>query len=290
MVRLYKEALKEALRTDFELQVLDGSCQFAEGPVWSPEGYYLFSDIPSNVIYKIVPGQPKSVYLEKSGCARPEDAEISWMMGSNGLALDPQQHLLICQHGNHRVAKYAGGAVEPLITEYEGRLLNSPNDIIADAKGRIFFSDPPYGLKDQQANPEKYQQKAGLYCWQEGVLTRFWDQLQFPNGVCLSPDQQFLYAGTSKAFEAGVLEFDAATLRLRRVVCRETGDGLKCDRHGNLYISNKEGVLVVNREGERLGVLSLPSEPANLCWGGKDGNDLFITARKNIFHIRDLQK
>jgi gluconolactonase len=290
MVRIYKEELKNIIRTDFKLEVLDADCLFAEGPVWHPEGYYLFSDIPSNNIIKLVPGGPKEVYLPHSGCDRPEEAELPRMMGSNGLALDGQQRLLICQHGNHSVAKYDGSVIEPLITQFEGRPLNSPNDIVADGKGRIFFSDPPYGLKDQAANPGKYQPRAGFYCWQEGELKRFWDRLQFPNGVCLSPDQSSLYACTSKAFEAGVLEFDAETLSLKRVLCAETSDGLKCDRRGNLYLCTKEGVVIVNKEGERLGVFSLATEPANLCWGGKEGNDLFITARNHIFFIRDLQK
>jgi gluconolactonase len=118
----------------------------------------------------------------------------------------------------------------------------------------------------------------------------FCDKYNYPNGVCLSPDQESLYTCSNKPGEAFILEFDAATLNLKRLVCKENGDGIKCDRYGNLYLANKEGVLILNVEGERIGLIKLEAVPANLCWGGAEGNDLLITARENIFHITNLQK
>jgi gluconolactonase len=114
--------------------------------------------------------------------------------------------------------------------------------------------------------------------------------MQYPNGVCLSPDEHSLFLCSNKQFEATVLEFDASTLRFRRVVCEANSDGIKCDKAGNLYLCTKDGILILDQEGKKLGLIELPTIPANICWGGKDRNDLFITARQNIFLVRDLQK
>jgi gluconolactonase len=287
---VYRQELKNYIHADFELQILDDDCLFAEGPVWSKEGFYLFSDIPGNTINKIIPGAVKEVYIHKSGCTKEAEAELPRMMGSNGLAFDAEQNLIICQHGNHSIALYNGQTLAPLITAFNGKRLNSPNDVVADNKGKIFFSDPPYGLKDQVLNAAKYQPAAGLYCWNKDDLKMFWNEYQYPNGVCLSPDHTSLFTCSNKPFEAAVLEFDAETLLLKRLVCKETSDGIKCDKHQQLYLCNKDGIIIINQKGERMGLIQLPAIPSNICWGGKEGNDLLITARENIFFIQGLQK
>ena len=290
LLTAYKEELYQYVHRDFELELLDDGCGFSEGPVWNKDGYYLFSDIPANNISKIVPGQTKDVFLNGSGCSNPEAAELPFMMGSNGLAYDNDDKLLICQHGNHAVALYDGLSAKPIITAFQDRPLNSPNDIVVHKNSAVFFSDPPYGLKDQKINVEKYQPLAGFYCSRDNELELFCDQYQYPNGVCLSPGQEFLYTCSNKPFEKFVLEFDAATLQLKRKVCEENSDGIKCDRFGNLYLCTKEGIVIVNKQGERLGLIQLPTVPANCCWGGSDFKDLFVCARENIFLIRNLQK
>lgn len=288
LLTIYREELKNYIHTDFEPAHLDSSCAFSEGPVWNKEGFYLFSDIPANIISKITPGQPKTTYLMASGCSEPDKAE-SIQLGSNGLTyLDDT--LLICQHGNHGIAQWDGNTLKPFITSYKSKPLNSPNDLIAHSDGSVFFSDPTYGLKDQKLNPDKYQPLAGFYCWRNEALHLFCDQYQYPNGVCLSADSENVYTCSNKPFEAFVLEFDAKTLAIKRTICKETSDGIKCDKHGNFYLCNKEGILIISNKGERLGVISLPTVPANCCWGGKELNDLFICARENIFLIPGLQK
>ncbi len=286
---IIKEELKEYINTDFELELLDDQCAFSEGPVWNKEGYYLFSDIPGNIISKIKPGNAKEVFLSGSGCDDPTNAELPRMMGSNGLTYLGED-LLICQHGNHGIATYNGKELKPFIQTYNGKKLNSPNDIVAHENGTVFFSDPPYGLKDQKINAEKYQPLAGFYVWKDGKLDLFCKEYQYPNGVCLSHDQRLLYTCSNKPFEAFVLEFDAATLELKRTVCKDTSDGIKTDPHGNLYLCNKDGLLIINPKGERIGLIQLPTVPANCCWGGEDLKDLFICARENIFFIRNLLK
>lgn len=286
---IYQEELKNYIHTDFEIQNLDTNCAFSEGPVWNKEGYYLFSDIPKNLINKIIPGKKKELYLANSGCRNVADAELPGMMGSNGLTYDSEGNLLICQHGDHSIAKYDGASMEPLITSYKNKKLNSPNDIVFK-DGSVFFSDPPYGLKEQKINADSYQPLAGFYHWKDGEINLFCDKYQYPNGVCISPDGEFLYTCSNKPFEAFVMEFYIKDLSQRRVVCKENSDGIKCDSFGNFYLCNKDGILIIDNKGKRMGLIALPTVPANCCWGGSGLKDLFICARENIFLIKGLQK
>lgn len=287
---IFDNRIHDSINTDFEIEALDDRCLFSEGPVWDEQGYYLFSDTSSNIICRIEPGQAKEVFLQKSGISNEAEAELPRMMGSNGLTFTKEHELLICQHGNHGIARWDGEQLHPFIKTYNGKPLNSPNDIIAHPNGAVFFSDPPYGLKDQKLNPEKYQPLAGMYCWRDGTLTLITDRYQYPNGVCLSPGFKYLYTCSNKPFEKFVLEFDAETLQLKRQVCAENSDGIKCDRRGNLYLCTNDGLVIVNNNGARLAKINLPTIPANCCWGGGGKNDLFITARNYIFLLRNLQK
>lgn len=284
------DSVHQFLNPDFEITVLDRTCRFAEGPVWNKEGFYLFSDIPANVIYKIEEGKEKEVYLERSGCLPGNTRALAEQTGSNGLAYDAFGNLLVCQHGEGAVALYNDGFLKPHIASFRGKPFNSPNDIVVHPDGSIFFSDPPYGLKDQQLNNEQGQDNACVYCWQEGEVKIVTDKYNYPNGVCLSPDARTLYTSSNKPVEALVLEWDVETLQLKRQVAEEAGDGIKCDRFGNLYLCNKEGILILNSNGKRMALLKLETVPANCCWGGPEGLDLFITARQNIFLISNLQK
>lgn len=287
---IFNDAVHQYLHTDFVVEHLKGDCLFSEGPVYNKEGFYLFSDIPANVIYKIDRTKMASVYLQQTGWTPGNTRALSEQIGSNGLAYDAAGNLFICQHGNGAIAKYDGTFLKPHITEYNGKPFNSPNDIVVDKNGSIFFSDPPYGLKDSKLVPDTYQEHASFYCWQHGVLKMFCDRYQYPNGVCLSPDGQTVYTCSNKPFEAFVLAYDATTLVFKKMVAAENGDGIKCDRHGNLFLCTKEGVLVINEKGERLALIQLDTIPANCCWGGAGGNDLLITARQNIYLIPGLQK
>lgn len=287
---IYDDAVHNYVHTDFVVEVLKNDCLFSEGPVYNKEGFYLFSDIPANVIYKIDREKNATVYLNETGCTEGNTRVLSEQIGSNGLAYDAAGNLFICQHGNGAIAKYDGTFLKPHITQYNGKPFNSPNDIVVDKSGRIFFSDPPYGLKDAKPVPDKYQEHASFYCWQHGDLKMFCDRYQYPNGVCLSPDEQTVYTCSNKPFEAFVLAYDAATLTFKKMVAAENGDGIKCDRYGNLYLCTKQGVLILNNNGERLALIQLDTIPANCCWGGAEGNDLLITARENIYLIPGLQK
>ena len=286
---IYNNTATQVINTDFKIEKWFDGCAFSEGPVWNGKGFYLFSDIPRNVIYKMEgPGEP-DVYLDKSGLTMPTERELAEQIGSNGLAYDGDNKLVICQHGNGAVACYDGTNLEFLASSYNNKPFNSPNDIIVHKDGTVFFSDPPYGLKDTQLQPGQAQPLAGVYAWRNGQLHLIYDGYQYPNGVCLSPDGSTLYTCSTKPYEARVLAFDAETFALKGEVCQKNSDGIKCDRKGNLYLCSKEGILILNPQGERLALIQLETVPANCCWGGKEGTDLFVTARQNIYVIRNLQ-
>ncbi|MEJ7913121.1 MAG: SMP-30/gluconolactonase/LRE family protein [Chitinophagaceae bacterium] len=289
---VYNPQLLEVIEANFQIDIWDDTCTFSEGPVWNPEGFYLFSDIPENTIMSIGADQKKGPYISDSGydSARGDEGMLSRQIGSNGLAYAADGSLIVCQHGNGAVARWSGATLFPFITSYEGLPFNSPNDLAVHPDGSIFFSDPPYGLKDQQLLHSHRQSFGGIYCYREETVSLVSTAYDYPNGLCFSPDYTILYACSSKEKERFVLRFDALTLAPLGKLCDENGDGIKCDQLGNLWLCTKEGVLIISEKGERLGLIALPSVPANCCWGGANRKDLLITARQNIFHLAMLQK
>lgn len=283
-LRILQEKTEAFINTNFKIEVVADDCQFTEGPVWNAKGYYLFSDIVANCIHKLQPGKRKELFIDKSGTSAVVDGVRPDHAGSNGLAYNNDGRLLICQHGNGAIAKW-DDSLQPLATTYNGRRFNGPNDLVMAKNGRLFFSDPPYGLVDTKLNTDLAQPIAGVYCWEDEELKLVCDKYTHPNGVCLTPDESELFICSNKPHERFVSVYDAQTLVYKRVFAEENGDGMKCDRHGNVYLCAKEGIVVVDGDGKRIAILELPTIPANLCWGGNDGKDLCITARENVFLI-----
>jgi gluconolactonase len=291
LLTVYNPSVFDFIKKDFEVENLADDCLFTEGPVWNKEGYYLFSDIPSNNIIKLMPGKTKEVFLSHAGTLNPRDPDLKPdQIGSNGLAYDAKGNLLVCQHGGHGISRYDEKVLQPFIHSYNDRPFNSPNDLIVHSDGRIYFSDPPYGLKDGQLNPSRFQPVAGVYCWKEEQLQLICEKYQYPNGVCLSPDERLLYICSNKPFEKFITVYTTADNNFVKVFAEENSDGIECDRSGNVYLCNKDGIIILDSEGNRLALIALPTIPANLCWGGEGLNDLFITARQNVFLIKGLQK
>lgn len=292
-IKVYKDSVFNFINRDFEIITLADDCLFTEGPVWNQEGFYLFSDIPTNCVYRIDEKKNKQVFLEKSGTDNPDDPDLEQarkQIGSNALAYDDEGSLLICQHGGHGVAKYDGKSLQPFIQFYNNKPFNSPNDLILHNDGSLYFSDPPYGLKDGKLNPGKFQALAGVYCWKENELQLICDKYQYPNGVCLSNNKKTLYICSTKEYERFVSTYDTSNNSFIKIFAEENGDGIEVDRYDNIYLCNKDGIIILDRNGERLALIALPKVPANICWGGKDMNDLFITARENVFLIKDFQR
>ncbi len=288
-LQIFDDAARQYIRTDFEIETLVSNCQFTEGPVWNNEGYYLFSDITANTIYRLVPGQEKEPFITDSGTTDLQDEDIKKdQAGANGLAYDSDGNLLICRHGSHMIARWKGKQIEPFITSYQNKPLNSPNDIVADNRNRIFFSDPPYGLKDGTLNPSRFQPVAGVYCYDNGELALICDKYQYPNGVCITPDGEQMYICSNKPFEKFISVYNLATLQFQKILAEENSDGIKCDPHGNVYLGNKDGILILNNEGKRMALISFPTVPANHCFGGENKKDLFVTGREKVYLIKDL--
>lgn len=292
-ITVYDEKVYGFIRKDPELLVLADDCLFTEGPVWNPEGYYLFSDIPANCIYKTGEGGPKELFLKQSGTSDTSDPLLDQerkQWGSNGLAYDAKGDLLVCQHGDHAIARYDGRQLEPLVAHYNGKRFNSPNDLVLHSDGRLYFSDPPYGLKGGLLNPSKFQPEAGVYCWGYGEATLMCDRYQYPNGVVLAPDEKVLYICSTKPHEAFVSAYDTRTNHFLDIVAEENSDGIECDPHGNLYLCNKDGLIILDNEGKRMALIALPKVPSNVCWGGASKQDLLITAREDVYLVKDFLK
>jgi len=258
-------------------KVADGF-QFTEGPVWNPAGFLLFSDIPANQIVKFVPGAAPTAFRTPSG-------------NSNGLTYDRAGRLLACEHGNRRVTRQeADGSLTVLASSYDGKKLNSPNDIVVRSDGTIYFTDPPYGIREEQ----KELPFQGVYkISPEGKLTLLAQDFDRPNGIALSPDEKTLYVDDSARLH--VRAFDVApdgSISHGRILAelksarQGVPDGMKVDRKGNLYVTGAGGVWVFDKRGKHLGTILMPELPANCGWGDADYRTLYLTARTGLYRIR----
>ena len=259
-------------------KIADGF-KFVEGPVWHPEGYLLFSDIPENTIYKWRPNQPVQVFREPSGNA-------------NGNTLDLENRLITAEHSNRRVSRTEkSGEIVTLVSEYQDKKLNSPNDLAVKSDGSIYFTDPPYGIKSDQEKLGFY----GVYRLEEnGELTLLVDDFVRPNGIAFSPDETRLYVNDSQ--EGHIRVFDVkpdGTLSNGRIFATQKDpnkkgvpDGMKVDTLGNVYSTGPGGVWVFSPRGEKLGVIETPETAANLAWGDADYKTLYITASNGLYRIQ----
>ena len=269
--------MKETDLREGEVEQLATGFGFVEGPVWHPDGYWLFSDIPSNRIHKITPEGEVEIYREPSG-------------NSNGLTLNRTGRLLACEHGNRRVSiADIGGTEETFVDTYEGKKLNSPNDVVVHSSGAVYFTDPPYGIKPEQME----QPCAGVYRVDPDRAMRcVIADFEKPNGLAFSPDESVLYIDDSH--HQHIRAFDVAadgSLNNGRMFAdlSDDGDGvpdgMKVDQEGNLYATNALGIWVYNPAGDFLGLISVPEVPANCAWG-EDGRTLFMTARTSVYRVR----
>jgi gluconolactonase len=267
---------------------------FTEGPVWVHEGYLLFSDPNHNTIYKYTESGELSVFRDRSGYDAPDIAEYG-QPGSNGLTLDAQGRLTINEHGRHRVSRLEpDGTFTELARSYQGKRLNSPNDLVYRSDGSLYFTDPPFGLPKFYDDPRKELDFSGVYRWKSGALTLLARELKGPNGIAFSPDEKHLYVGnwdpeaktvTRYPVRAnGTLGKGETFIDLTRMVPGEEAlDGLKVDRDGNIYLSAPGGVWIFAADGTHLGTIQAPRPVHNFAWGGADGKTLYLTARDTLY-------
>lgn len=271
---------------------------FVEGPVWSRGGTLIFSDIPANTIFSLGANGQTSVVNTPSGYTGSEPRAPGSHIGSNGLTIDRQGRLILCEHGDRRVTRLeADGRHTILADRYDGKRLNSPNDAVVKSDGSIYFTDPPYGLPKADDDPAKELPHNGIYRIKDGKVELLSTALNRPNGIAFSPDERTLYVANSDVMRRIWMRFDVkadGTLGEGRVFLDVTADsatgipdGLRVDSAGNLFATGPGGVWIVSPQGKALGRIQPPEGPANVAFG-EDGKTLFMTARRSVYRIRLL--
>jgi gluconolactonase len=296
-------ALDTILHADAALEILATGFDWSEGPVWIPShSLLLFSDVPTNRIYSWREGDTTAaVFLEPSGYTgqTPRGGEP----GSNGLTLDSGGRLVLCQHGDRRMARLDAPFDRPepnfttLADVYDGKRFNSPNDAVYDSRGNLYFTDPPYGLEGNVNDPAKELPYQGIYEVTPEGEVRLLDTLSRPNGIALSPDETKLYVANSDPQRAVWMVYDldpdAGTSNGRVFLDAGTRrnegpglpDGLKVDRRGLIFATGPGGVWVISPQAELLGIIKTGQATAN-CAFNEAQDMLFIAADSLLLRVR----
>jgi gluconolactonase len=283
---------------------------WVEGPIWIPAGYLMFAEITSNSIRKVTPDGTVSTFMQPSGYkgTTPYGGKEP---GSNGMTLDRSGRLTVAGHAQRDVWRLesldAGAQVTVLADSYQGKKLNSPNDLVYKSDGSLYFTDPPYGLPTQDdTDPIKELKVNGVYRIPKAFdqtpgAAPARDRLQLvatdlprPNGIAFSPDEKYLYVDNSQPKKLWMryrVKADGG-LRDAKVFYDATSDtrpgapdGMKVDTQGNVYSTGPGGVWIFSPEGKALGVILLPERGANVNWGGTDRKTLYITASSSIYRV-----
>jgi len=295
-------ALDALLAPDAVIEKLAEGFNWSEGPTWF-QNSVVFSDVPENIIYQWKPGATTAtIFMKPSGMLTPQPGFKE--QGSNGLGVDAQGRLLICQHGERRIARVEkDGSQTSLVDKFEGKRFNSPNDLALRKNGEIYFTDPPYGLEGLNKSPLKQLDFNGVYrLTPDGKVTALVKDLTFPNGIGFSPDEKTLYVAISDpkaprlmAYDVqvdgsvanGRVFFDAKPL----VAPDRKGlpDGLKVDTQGNVWATAPGGVLIISPAGKHLGSILTGQATGNCAWGD-DGGTIYITADMFLYRVKTKTK
>lgn len=278
-----EESFKTIVPASAKLEKLATGMKFSEGPVWVARegGYLVFSDIPSDELKRWTPKEGLTTFR------KPSD-------NANGNTVDRQGRLVSCEHSGRRVRRLEkDGTLRTLVDRFDSRKFNSPNDVAVKSDGTMWFTDPDYGLGGK---PHDYE---GCFVFRFdpktkalSVLARDFDK---PNGICFSPDEKKLYvADSGKPRHIRVFDVKKdGTMTDGAVFCeidQGVPDGIRCDARGRIFSSAGDGVHVFAPSGKLIGKILVPETPANLCFGGKNGKTLFITARTSLYAIPLLVK
>jgi gluconolactonase len=285
------QAIYELLEEGSAVERVATGFTFTEGPVWHPDGYLLFSDMPGDVRRKYTPGRGAEEVMRPS-------------FKSNGLALDENLDLLVCEHVTSALWRVRrDGSRELLAYHYEGKYLNSPNDVCVRSDGSIYFTDPWYGrMPGFGIERERELGWQGVYRIPPGggqnelELLLPQDEFEMPNGICFSPDESLVYINDTPrahikvwdvaedgSFSNGRLFFEGIGTG---VIEEGIPDGMKCDERGNIWVTGPRGIWIISAAGEHLGVLKVPENTGNLAWGGEDYRTVFIPSSTSLYTIR----
>lgn len=303
-------ALDQIIPADAKLErVATGFNKWVEGPVWTRQGTLLFAEIPSNKINQWIPGKRASTFLEPSGYkgSAPYKGPEP---GSNGMTLDAKGRVTVAGHAGRTVWRFESldphAQITVLADSYQGKKLNSPNDVVYKSDGSLYFTDPPYGLETQgDDDPAKELKVNGVYRIRDAVshkpgappdhdkIDLAIKDMSRPNGLAFSPDEKFLYvADSGKKFwrrypvkPDGTVGDGELFLDASPDPAKGAPDGLRVDVKGNIYSAGPGGVWIISPEGKRLGTIKVPEVTSNVTWGD-DGKTLYITASTSVYRIR----
>ncbi|WBH18326.1 SMP-30/gluconolactonase/LRE family protein [Sphingomonas radiodurans] len=301
-VRRFDPALDAVIDANAPIEVLGEGYQWAEGPVWlRKQGWLLFTDVPGNTIWRWRPGRGTDVFMRPSGLAGPVPAAFN-EAGANGLAVDSAGRLVMADSGNRAIASVdlATRRKTILADRFAGKRFNSPNTVVVARNGAIYFTDPPYGLKDPDRSPLRELDFQGVYRLDpDGRVHLLEGDHRRPNGIALSPDERTLYLALSDETRPELLAYPLdATGRTGKVrlvhdmrahlAAGAPGlpDGVAVDRAGRIFATGPGGVHVLTADGQLLGIVSTGQAIANLCFGGRDGRTLFLASHDMVASVR----
>lgn len=302
------DSLGELIDESVSFELLAEGFEWSEGPVWMLDdgGYLLFTDVWTNRVYRWDQKKGVRVWIQPSGyTGSSPDRGRKGMMGANGLGVDKAGQLLLCQHGDRRIARLTDdNTFETVADRYMGKRFNSPNDLAVHSDGSLFFTDPPFGLRKPYSEKEHKLGYNGVFrVGADGAVSLIADQFEKPNGIALSPDESTLYVGSKEGDDAKIWAFSIdsdgqagpARLFFDATPLIEAGrkfalDGMKVDEHGNLWATGPYGILIIAPTGKHLGTIRLPNSTANCCFGGADGKQFFITSDSRLIRVNTLTR
>ncbi len=300
-------ALDALIQPETKVEILAEGFTWSEGPVWK-DGQIVFSDVPENTVFGWKEGDTSAAVVLK-----PSGSLDGTGQGSNGLGVDANGSLILCQHGERRIARLEkDGTFTALADNCEGKRFNSPNDLVIAKNGTIFFTDPPYGMKKGVVPDAPCH---GVYAFHPSVkntVKLLIDDIKFPNGIALSPDEKTLYIAVSDPASSRIMAYDlegvAMTVNglvipqavkgrllfdaqpLKSAVRKGGCDGMKVDGQGNIWTTGPGGVLIISKEGKHLGTILTGQNTGNCAWGGPARDTLYITADMFLLRVKTLAK
>jgi gluconolactonase len=302
-IERFDRALDSIITPTATVEVIATGFDWCEGPLWvESAGMLLFSDVPRNTIYQWSEKKGTKVYLTPSGYTG--QAKRGGETGSNGLVLDPNGRLVLCQHGDRRMARMEAPVTHPkpafttLAGTYKGKRFNSPNDAVYNSKGELFFTDPPYGLEKYIQDPAKELAFQGVYkLTAEGLVIILTDTLTRPNGLAFLPGEKTLLVANSDGARPNWYAMDLAengTVNTVRIFYSAAGadkslkggcDGLKVDRNGTVFATGPGGIWIFNKDAKLLGKIRL-DEAASNCALSADEKTLYITNDMQVLRVK----
>jgi gluconolactonase len=303
-VELYDSSASDIINTQAKIEIIGRNYKWCEGPVWVPsKQMLLFSAVRENKIYRWDGKDTPVVYLTPSGYT--DTAFRDGENGSNGLALDKDGKLLLCQSGNRQVVRLNAPVDSPapkftvLAKDYKGKKFNSPNDLVADSRNNIYFTDPIYGLPKHENDPTRELKFEGVYkISSSGKLSLLIDSISRPNGIALSPDEKILYVGSSDdhtkwyAYQldsngnirSGGILLDGYAMKEKAKI-KSGADGFKTDKNGNIFSSGPDGINIISPAGKLLGLIRIYDKQTSNCAFNENKDVLFITANDWVLRV-----